>query len=254
MASGTIPVSRRLGVWCVWHRLTGMAVKKSVGRYLYPVRNRGYIIPKRIFSARAQPPTTHLPFIRSTMLRILLWPVLVLLLRRHDGISILAFTQKPLVSLRYRTTALPAASFTALVNLDETAARDVSALEDWAAAYGVQTAEGFSIVPAQESHEDENNFGVVTNVDLPAESPVLYVPSELILTGSTARQALDGPALQQALELLGRLEKEDDVTQEFALFCKVLVEYEKGDASPYYPWLNAMPRIYYNGASMTRTS
>ena len=32
---------------------------------------------------------------------------------------------------------------------------------------------------------------------------------------------------------------------------KILAEYENGQQSPYYPWLNAMPRQFFNGVAMT---
>lgn len=32
---------------------------------------------------------------------------------------------------------------------------------------------------------------------------------------------------------------------------KILAEYEKGQESPFYPWLNSLPRQYFNGVSMT---
>ena len=37
----------------------------------------------------------------------------------------------------------------------------------------------------------------------------------------------------------------------FYLFLKVLLEYSKGGESPYYPWLDSMPRLFYNSVSMT---
>ena len=37
----------------------------------------------------------------------------------------------------------------------------------------------------------------------------------------------------------------------FRLMVKVLVEYEKGQDSPWFPWLNSLPRLFYNGVSMT---
>ena len=37
----------------------------------------------------------------------------------------------------------------------------------------------------------------------------------------------------------------------FRLMVKILVEYENGDQSPYYPWLNALPRLFFNGVAMT---
>lgn len=35
------------------------------------------------------------------------------------------------------------------------------------------------------------------------------------------------------------------------LLYRILAEYEKGDQSPYFPWLNSLPRQFYNGVSMT---
>lgn len=37
----------------------------------------------------------------------------------------------------------------------------------------------------------------------------------------------------------------------FHLFLKVLIEYEKGEESPWFPWLDSLPRRFFNGASMT---
>jgi hypothetical protein len=35
------------------------------------------------------------------------------------------------------------------------------------------------------------------------------------------------------------------------LMVKIMAEYEKGEESPYFPWLNSMPRQFYNGVAMT---
>jgi hypothetical protein len=37
----------------------------------------------------------------------------------------------------------------------------------------------------------------------------------------------------------------------FRLMIKILAEYEKGQESPFLPWLNSLPRVFYNGVSMT---
>lgn len=37
----------------------------------------------------------------------------------------------------------------------------------------------------------------------------------------------------------------------FYLFLKVLVEYERGQDSPWYTWLNSLPRVFNSGAAMT---
>lgn len=132
-----------------------------------------------------------------------------------------------------------------LVDISQGTERDIGTMDEWAAAYGVQKAEGFEY-----SSDDGQDIYVMTTQDIPASSPVLFVPADLILTSSAARQELAGPGLEAAEELLDTL-KIGDQRAQFALFLKILVEYQQGDQSPWFPWLNAMPRTYYNGASMT---
>lgn len=132
-----------------------------------------------------------------------------------------------------------------LVDISQGTERDIGTMDEWAAAYGVQKAEGFEY-----TSDDGQDVYVMTTQDLPAQSPVLFVPADLILTSSAARQEFAGPGLEAAEELLDTL-KIGDQRAQFALFLKILVEYQQGDQSPWFPWLNAMPRTYYNGASMT---
>ena len=150
------------------------------------------------------------------------------------------------------------ASISSVVDLDESTPRNVESMEEWATNYGVQYADGFALAPTAEADPDcdtvdRHDMSVVTNADLAAESPVLYVPADLILTSTAARQQLSSNGLSDALDLLARLQSSsDDDDAEFCLFGKVLVEYEQGDASPWFAWLNSLPRTFYNGASMTR--
>ena len=134
----------------------------------------------------------------------------------------------------------------AMVDIRANAGRDIGTMDEWAAACGVQRAEGVQL-----TSEDGEDFSVMTTEDIPANNPLLFVPGNMIWTSSQVRQELDGPGIESAEALLVTLGIENEMEQ-FALFLKVLVEYEKGDQSPWYPWLNAMPRVYYNGASMTR--
>ena len=85
----------------------------------------------------------------------------------------------------------------------------------------------------------------ITNQNLPAESPIVCVPRDLILSGGKARQeyGMEAAAAERAI-------KQSDHT-EFYLFLKVLKEYELGEQSPWYTWLNSLPRFYSNAASMT---
>jgi hypothetical protein len=116
-------------------------------------------------------------------------------------------------------------------------------MDEWAASCGIQRAEGFQL-----ASEDGVDISVITAQDLPANSPVLFVPNEMILSSSQARQELGH--LEAAEKRLMMSQASDHVPQ-FYLFVKVLTEYKKGEQSPWYPWLNALPRWYSNGASMT---
>jgi hypothetical protein len=53
-----------------------------------------------------------------------------------------------------------------------------------------------------------------------------------------------------AVDQLGRIGGQNSVA-DFYLFLKLLVEYEQEDNSPFAPWLDSLPRLYYNSVSMT---
>lgn len=131
----------------------------------------------------------------------------------------------------------------AYVNTDENAERDIGAMDEWAAACGVQRADGF-----QFTSEDGFDFNVMTSEDLAAGSPVLYVPKEMTLSSNLA--ILEIGRIEAAEERLVSAKAAEHVPK-FYLFLKILLEYQMGDQSPYFPWLNSLPRYYSNGASMT---
>lgn len=140
---------------------------------------------------------------------------------------------------QYHTTKLRS-SLASTIDATEFAPRDINPLYEWAAGYGVQTAECFEL-----SSEDGVDIYAIANQNLPAESPVVCVPSDLIITGYNARMELGAEAVaaERAIKL------PDHVP--FYLFLKVLKEYELGEQSPWYTWLNSLPRYYGSGASMT---
>ena len=145
-----------------------------------------------------------------------------------------------------RTPPPRVAPLSAVVDVSEGASRDVSAMEEWATACSVQQSEGFQL-----TSEDGIDIYAMTTEDLAAESPVLFVPSQLIFSSNSVRQELGG-YLEEAEDLVKRLESEESIPQ-FYLMVKILMEYQQGDESQWFPWLNALPRTFYNGASMTRT-
>lgn len=117
-------------------------------------------------------------------------------------------------------------------------------MADWAAGYGVQQAEGVQL-----TSYDGKDYFPVTQMDIPAGSPVMYVPNDVIFTSSKAANEF-GQSLQMCEMPLIQAGLQDRIPL-FRVFFKILYEYQNGENSPWYPWLNSLPRIYNTGASMT---
>lgn len=144
---------------------------------------------------------------------------------------------------RCQTASLSTPLCAALVDIDENASRDIGAMDEWATNCGVQRTDDFQL-----TSEDGVDWSVMTTQPLAEGSPVLSVPGNMILSATGARQELG--QVQAAEDLLGRLGDGDHFPQ-FYLFLKILTEYERGDESPWFPWLNSLPRLFNSGAAMT---
>mmetsp|Transcript_16723 Transcript_16723/g.16158 ORF Transcript_16723/g.16158 Transcript_16723/m.16158 type:complete len:438 (-) Transcript_16723:169-1482(-) len=129
------------------------------------------------------------------------------------------------------------------VDIGESTPRDIATMDEWATACNVERAEGF-----QFTSSDGLDIEVMAGQDIERGNPVLYVPGDMILSSIRSQQEFG--QVKAAEELLKNLDYAADVPQ-FYLFLKILVEYEKGDESPWFPWLNSLPRMFTNGASMT---
>jgi len=129
---------------------------------------------------------------------------------------------------------------------DEYAQRDVYAMEEWATQYGLQKDPGVELYTA-----DGSDYQLITQSGASAGQTLLYVPSDIVLNSAAIEQEF-GASLQGAENVVVGI---DQGTQArlplFRLMVKILSEYEKGTESPFYPWLNSLPRQYYNGVSMT---
>jgi len=127
-------------------------------------------------------------------------------------------------------------------------------MEEWAIGCGVEKADGVGIIVSEEAYNYNGgafaapDVEIATQIDLPQGQIVIQVPHEMILTGTKARDEL-GP-IDSAEELLERLQATDHLPQ-FYLLLKVLKEYEAGVDSPWYYWLNSLPRYFSNGSSLT---
>ena len=152
-----------------------------------------------------------------------------------------AFQQSliPISSSRipFTTTSI---SYSIPVDVSENAQRDISQLIDWASNNcGIQVSDCYTL----QSDDGGYNVYATTNQDLPVDSPIVCIPNNIILTGSKAREELGGDGAENTLQLSGH--------NTLYLFLKILKEWELGEQSIYYTWLNSLPRYYSNGSSMT---
>ena len=139
------------------------------------------------------------------------------------------------------------------MSVGEDAARDVVSMYDvWAFSVGIQRCEGLELTS---TYEDDGFGGISEDWSMLASqliasgSPVLFVPAEVILSSGVIRNELY-TFLSSAEASLADMGMEKDIPL-FALFVKILVEYERGENSPYYFWLNSLPRQFNNGSAMT---
>ena len=90
----------------------------------------------------------------------------------------------------------------------------------------------------------------MTNVDLPTGSPILTIPEHMILSSNKAMAELRTSDMSEAEKIVKSVNAESEF-RHYYLMLKLLVEYEKGMESPWYQWMNSLPRYYTNAASMT---
>ena len=151
------------------------------------------------------------------------------------------------------------------VDVDERSQRNVDPFAEWATSCGVQQIDGFRLVPTNPDDQyNQDDISAMIDVDLPAGQPVLAIPANIILTSTNSRAELeaisdslneeipksDAGGVRKAVDLLSRLGGGDTIPK-FYLFLKVLLEYSRGTESAYFPWLDSLPRLYYNSVSMT---
>lgn len=123
--------------------------------------------------------------------------------------------------------------------------RDIRALESWAVDQGVSTGSGFLL-----SESEGGDWSVAVTDNGSAEERVLQVPSSLVISSTTIREESEifdhtGPAIDYLKQ-----KKVDSQFNQFLLWLKVLHEYEKKEASKWYPWLSSLPRKFSNAVCM----
>lgn len=131
------------------------------------------------------------------------------------------------------------------VSIERTAIREIGEFQNWAVLCGVQPENGFCLV---ESDVNDGDWRSVSSSGTIKDSRVLFVPSEMIFSASITAQEFDGyvNGCLQTLQKKGFAH----LIPEFLLFLKVIIEYERGEQSPYYPWFSSLPRKWNTGSAM----
>jgi len=128
----------------------------------------------------------------------------------------------------------------------EDAPREVVSMECWANDNGIQRADGFRLKEEKRGKE----VHATTSKDFPAGQPILFVPESLILSSDKAMAELRSPEMLAAEDFVVGREAETEARQWY-LMLKILKEIQNGRDSPWYAWLNSLPRYYENAAAMT---
>ena len=134
--------------------------------------------------------------------------------------------------------------------------RDVYSMEQWAAQCGMQKADGVELYS-----EDGGDYTLITQSGVGAGQPVVMVPASIVVNGASVEQEFGPGCLRDAEAVLMKVDEDARRKGEpstshyrlplFKLMVKILSEWEKGQDSMWYPWLNSLPRQFYNGVSMT---
>lgn len=126
------------------------------------------------------------------------------------------------------------------VQIDEYATRDYDSFVEWGNNYGLSQENGFQL------SEQFGEWGIMAGQNAQAGSRLLFVPAMLRITSSRVRQE-EFPQLEPAIAQFfdaTNSKGQQNLDCQFYLFLKVLQEYEQQESSPYYAWLNALPRKF----------
>jgi hypothetical protein len=135
----------------------------------------------------------------------------------------------------------------ATVSIEKPVERDMDALLSWATQQGVLQENGLQLWNRNMSGDDDDDWSVTLSQAGTQASRVLQVPPNLILSSTRIRQELEVPPA--ALELIETKKCQDQIPQ-FYLWLKVLQEYEKAQDSPWYQWMQSLPRKFDTAVCM----
>lgn len=125
------------------------------------------------------------------------------------------------------------------IDVSEYAGRNGQTFVDWATHYGA-LPENFQINPRS------SNWAAEAIQPAPAGSRLLYVPGILKMTAQAAREQDFANLASTIAQYIDPSKNDGEVllSDHLYLFLKVLQEYDLGESSGYYPWLDALPRKF----------
>lgn len=132
------------------------------------------------------------------------------------------------------------------ISIERTAAREIGQFQNWAVQCGVQVDNGFCLLQA--SIDGNDDWRAATSTGAAQGARVLSVPNEMILSSTRIAQEFQGFA-DPSLQILAQKNLQM-IYPQFYLFLKLLIEFERGAESPYYPWMAALPRKWNTAVSM----
>ena len=145
------------------------------------------------------------------------------------------------------STSTPASQlFSSVLPLERTATREIDNFQAWAGDCGVLAENGFYI--EEQMVDGVEDYYAATSTGAAEGSRVLAVPGEMILSSIWLEQEYEG-YIEPCIGTLHEMGM-DGLSEQFYLFVKILIEYENGETSPYFPWLQAMPRAWNTAVSM----
>lgn len=132
-----------------------------------------------------------------------------------------------------------------VISLERDTPRQIEYFQEWAVGCGVQLESGF--VLARNMVDGNVDYQAVTSTGAAGGSRLLCVPGEMVMSAYQVANEYQG-YIDSSLQIL----KQNDLGhlgRQFYLFVKILLEYEQGSNSPYYPWLEALPRNWNTAVS-----
>mmetsp|Transcript_23437 Transcript_23437/g.31085 ORF Transcript_23437/g.31085 Transcript_23437/m.31085 type:complete len:464 (-) Transcript_23437:276-1667(-) len=144
-------------------------------------------------------------------------------------------------------SSMTSPAYGSFVQLEQSAERDVGAFQEWAFSCGVEMGNGFYL--AQTEIDGKEDWYSATSEGGAEGEQVLYIPGGMILSAANIAAEFDGYA-DAAVGIVEYEEGMQHLIPQFYLFLKVLMEYEQGVDSPYFAWLNSLPRQWNTAVSM----